>query len=76
MGYNVGKLAKIYVNEIVILYGVPISIVPNRGTQFTSTFWEKIQAKLGSKLDLSKTFHLQTDGQSEWKYLMIYPGLV
>ncbi|XP_069151896.1 uncharacterized protein [Solanum lycopersicum] len=37
-----------------------------RGTQFTSHFWRSMQQDLGTRVDLSTTFHPQTDGQSEW----------
>ena len=33
--YTSAKLAKIYMNRIVFLHGVPKSIVSDRGTQFT-----------------------------------------
>ena len=33
------KLAQLYVDEIVRLHGVPISIVSNRDPRFTSRFW-------------------------------------
>ena len=36
------KLAKLYVNEIVILHGVPLLIVSNRDSRFTSRFWEAL----------------------------------
>ena len=36
--YNAEKLAKIYISEIVRLHGVPLSIISDRGTQFTSKF--------------------------------------
>ncbi|XP_069152101.1 uncharacterized protein [Solanum lycopersicum] len=65
MTYNSEKLAKIYIREIVRLHGVPISIISNRGTQFTSQFWQSMQKDLGTRVDLSTTFHPQTDGQSE-----------
>ena len=42
MTYNAEKLAKLYISEIVRLHGVPLSIISNRGTQFTSKFWENI----------------------------------
>ena len=63
--YNAEKLAKIYISEIVRLHGVPLSIISDRGTQFTSKFWKTLHAELGTRLDLSTTFHPQTDGQSE-----------
>ena len=63
--YNAEKLAKIYISEIVRLHGVPLSIISDRGTQFTSKFWKTLHAALGTRLDLSTAFHPQTDGQSE-----------
>ena len=36
--YNAEQLARIYIREIVRLHGVPISIVSDRGAQFTSHF--------------------------------------
>ncbi|PTD30764.1 hypothetical protein C5N13_00680, partial [Sinorhizobium meliloti] len=63
--YNAEKLAKIYISEIVRLHGVPLSIISDRGTQFTSKFWKTLHAELGTRLDLSTAFHPQTDGQSE-----------
>ena len=65
MTYNAEKLAKLYISEIVRLHGVPLSIISDRGTQFTSKFWKILHAELGTRLDLSTAFHPQTDGQSE-----------
>ena len=42
-----------------------LSIISDRGTQFTSTFWKTLHAELGTRLDLSNAFHPRTDGQSE-----------
>ena len=65
MTYNAEKLAKLYISEIVRLHGVPLSIISDRGMQFTSMFWRTLHAELGTRLDLSTAFHPQTDGQSE-----------
>ena len=65
MTYNAEKLAKLYISEVVQLHGVPLSIISDRGTQFTSKFWKTLHEELGTRLDLSTTFHPQTDGQSE-----------
>jgi hypothetical protein len=62
---SVDKLAKIYVNKIVRLHGVPTSIVSDRDPRFTSRLWPSIQRALGTNLSINTTFHSQTDGQSE-----------
>ena len=58
-------LSKLYVREIVRLHGVPLCIVSNRDSRFTSRFWRSLQKALGTELRLSTAFHPQTDGQSE-----------
>lgn len=64
--YNASKLEKIYMKEIMRHYGVPVFfIVSNKGTQFSSNFWDNFLSKFGTRLDLSTTFQQQTDGQSE-----------
>jgi hypothetical protein len=65
MTYSVDTLCKIYVKEIVRLHGVPVSIVSDRDTRFTSNFWSGFQKAMGTTLDLSTAFHPQTDGQTE-----------
>ena len=59
------KLAKMYLEEIVRLHGVPASIVSDRDPRFVSRFWQQLQRALGSTLCLSTAAHPQTDGQSE-----------
>ena len=51
------KLAQLYVDEIVRLYGVPVSIVSDRDPRFTSRFWPSLQTALGIRLHFSTTFH-------------------
>ncbi|EOY21332.1 Uncharacterized protein TCM_012821 [Theobroma cacao] len=63
--YSIGKLAKLYIDKIVRLHGVLVSIVSNRDPRFTSRFWPKFQEALKTNLRFSTTFHPQTDGQSE-----------
>ncbi|GKB40044.1 reverse transcriptase domain-containing protein, partial [Tanacetum coccineum] len=59
------RLARLYLNEIVARHGVPISIISDCDSHFTSMFWQSMQEALGTCLDMSTTYHPQTDGQSE-----------
>ena len=63
--FSLDRLAELYINEIVRLHGVPVSIVSDRDPRFTSQFWPKLQNALSTTLHFSTAFHPQTDGQSE-----------
>ena len=41
--YSEAQYAQLYIRHIMSLHGVPISIVSDRGIQFTSRFWQKLQ---------------------------------
>ncbi|GJT19730.1 reverse transcriptase domain-containing protein [Tanacetum coccineum] len=58
-------LTRLYIKEIVSRHGVPISIISDRDSHFTSRFWQSLQSALGTQLDMSMTYHPKTDGQSE-----------
>jgi hypothetical protein len=59
------KLARLYVQNIVHLHGVPSVIISDIDSCFISRFWQSLQKKMGTKLKFSTTFHPQTDGQFE-----------
>ncbi|GKD04547.1 ty3-gypsy retrotransposon protein [Tanacetum coccineum] len=63
--YRIDRLARLYLNEIVARHGVPISIISDRDSRFTSRFWQSMQEALGTRLDMSTAYHPQTDGHSE-----------
>jgi IS30 family transposase len=63
--YTGPQLAALYMERIVWLHGVPKKIVFDRGTQFTSHFWQMVHTLLGTKLNFSTAYHPQTDGQTE-----------
>ncbi|GKD57222.1 putative reverse transcriptase domain-containing protein [Tanacetum coccineum] len=63
--YKMDRLVRFYLNEIVARHGVPISIISDHDSRFTSRFWQSLQEALGTRLDMSTTYHPQTDGQSE-----------
>jgi transposase InsO family protein len=52
-------------SRIMCLGGVPKKIVLDRGSQFTSKFWEKLHESMDTKLNFSSAYHPQTDGQVE-----------
>nr|GEX01155.1 putative reverse transcriptase domain-containing protein [Tanacetum cinerariifolium] len=58
-------LTRLYIKEIVSWYVVPISIISDHDCHFTSRFWQSLQSTLGTQLDMSTTYHIETDGQSE-----------
>ena len=55
------EIAKIYHNKIWKLYGVPRTILSNRGPQFVSRFMEELMKALGTKQMLSTAYHPQMD---------------
>ncbi|GJV87016.1 putative ribonuclease H-like domain-containing protein [Tanacetum coccineum] len=59
------KLARMYLKEVVTRHGIPVSIICDRDPRFASNFWRSLQNALGTNLDMSTTYHPQTDGQSE-----------
>ena len=64
-GITLEQLARKYIDEVVRLHGVPLSIVSDRHPRFTSRFYGSLQEALGTKVSFSTAFHPQTDGQSE-----------
>ena len=63
--YSARKYAKLYLDRIVTLHRVPLTIVSDRGTAFVSRFWEQLQECLGTSLLRSLAYHPQTDSQTE-----------
>ncbi|KAI3786636.1 hypothetical protein L1987_40460 [Smallanthus sonchifolius] len=51
------KLTRIYLKEVVSWHGVPISIISDRDARFTSRFWQSLHKALGTRLDMSTTYH-------------------
>ncbi|GKF76911.1 reverse transcriptase domain-containing protein, partial [Tanacetum coccineum] len=46
-------------------YFLPMKESDNKDSLFASGFWKSLQRALGTYLDMSIAYHLQTDGQSE-----------
>jgi hypothetical protein len=60
--YSGAKLVELYMSRIVCLHGVPKKIVLDRGSQFTSKFWEKLHELMDTRLNFSSAYNSQTDG--------------
>ncbi|GJX18144.1 putative reverse transcriptase domain-containing protein [Tanacetum coccineum] len=60
------NLTRLYMKEIVARHGIPVSIIFDRDSHFTSRVWQSLHKALGTQLNLSTAYHPQTDGQSEW----------
>jgi hypothetical protein len=60
------KLARLYIQHIVRLHGVPSAIISDRDYRFTSRFWQSLQKEMGTKLKFNTAFHPKTDDQSKW----------
>ena len=60
--YIASQYAQLFLDCIVPLHRVPVSIISDRGSQFISHFWQSFQEVMGTQLYFSTTFHQQMDG--------------
>ncbi|GJW13452.1 putative reverse transcriptase domain-containing protein [Tanacetum coccineum] len=58
-------LARLYLKEVVMRHGIPVTIICDRDPRFMLNFWRAYQKAMGTRLDMSTTYHLQTYQQSE-----------
>ncbi|WMV09170.1 hypothetical protein MTR67_002555, partial [Solanum verrucosum] len=87
VSYSVEDYAKLYIKGIVKFHGTLLSIISDRGVQFTSHFWRSFQSGLGTQLirDRLKTAHSRQKSYADnrkrnlefevgdWVYLKISP---
>ena len=72
------EFARMFLDHVIRLHGIPESIVSDRGSIFTSQFWTALSKFLNLDKRMSTAFHPQTDGQTERmnqtveQYLRIY----
>lgn len=57
--------ARLILDNIVKLHGLPDDIISDRGAVFNSRLWELMCAQLGIERKLSSAYHPETDGQTE-----------
>jgi hypothetical protein len=59
------EAARIFLHEVVRLHGMPVEVITDRGSQFTSGLWKELCKIWEVKQCISTSFHPQTDGQTE-----------
>ena len=64
-GTSAPAMARLLLDHVFQLHGLPETIVSDRGPQFISSFWEYLTRSLDIKRKLSTAYHPQTDGQTE-----------
>ncbi|RVW25194.1 Transposon Tf2-11 polyprotein [Vitis vinifera] len=63
--YTAKMVAQVFLDSVYKLHGLPHSITCDRDPIFTSVFWQEFFKLQGVSLQLSTTYHPQTDGQTE-----------
>ena len=63
--YNAAFVARVYMEQVVRLHGIPKKIISDRDPVFTSSLWRSLQRELGTQLNFSSAYHPETDGQTE-----------
>ena len=58
-------IAKLFVDSVMKIHGLPRTIVSDRDSKFTSHFWKEIFKNMGTDLAMSSGFYPQTDEQIE-----------
>ena len=58
--YRAEDYVRHYIDEIVRWHWISLSIIYDRGAQFTSHFWRSFQKRLGTQVKLNTVFHPQT----------------
>ena len=62
---NATETAQLFFKHVVKFWGVPQNIVSDRDARFTGKFWTELFNILGSELNMSSSYHPQSDGQTE-----------
>ncbi|OWY96746.1 Gag-pol, partial [Phytophthora megakarya] len=58
-------VAKLFIDHIWKLHGMPTNIVSDRDRKFVSAFWQHVFKSIGTKLSMTVAHRAQGDGQTE-----------
>ena len=62
---SAASTAQLFFDEIWKYHGLPVKIISDRDSKFTSKFWSTLWKLLGTELAMSTAYSPQTDGQTE-----------
>ena len=57
--------ARVFIDTISLLHGLPREIVSDRDPRFTAALWQSVLKTLRTRLKMSTSNHPETDGQTE-----------
>jgi hypothetical protein len=63
--YTALSVAQLYLNNVYKLHGLPNVIISDRDRIFTSAVWQELFKLTDTTLNMSSSYHPQTDGQTE-----------
>jgi transposase InsO family protein len=63
--FTVAMVAKVFLENVYQLHGLPAMIISDRDKIFTSNMWKELFALAKVDLSMSTAYHPQSDGQSE-----------
>jgi hypothetical protein len=63
--YDVTNVERVFISEVICFHRLPKNIISNRDSRFTSRFWTSLQLALGTHLNLSTTYHPETNGKTK-----------
>jgi hypothetical protein len=63
--YQAPDILRFFISEIVRLHGVTKRIISDRGLMFTRKLWTSFEEALGTQLNFSTAYHLETKGKTK-----------
>ncbi|KAA3479461.1 Transposon Ty3-G Gag-Pol polyprotein [Gossypium australe] len=63
--FTIVTIAQLFMENVYKLHGMSDLVVSNMGKVFINTFWQDLFRKIGTRLHLSTTYNLETDGQTK-----------
>jgi hypothetical protein len=63
--FTAAGVAKLFMNNIYKLHGMPLSIISDRDRIFTSNLWRELFSLAEVQLHMTSSYHPQSDGQTK-----------